>query len=318
MKWGLIGYGEITPCFISSLLEIKGQEINAIASKSKYYELRDNANLKNINVFDTYEEIYNSVDIEVVYICTTNNLHKENVINCLKSGKHVLCEKPLGVCQQDVYEMIEASKTTNKFLMEGMWTRFLPAYQKFIELIKEGIIGKPNFASVDFGFFSTWGNERRLLNRDLYGGALLDNTDYNLFACVDIFNSIPIEVNSIATYSDTGVENKCSINLKFIEGGIAHCFSSFVQQTQQDAIVYGTRGWIKLKEFWHCQEIEISKNNSQPVILKLPYISSGFYHEIQEVISCIKDGKIESSYIPHSLSIDIASIIDKIFDQIKA
>lgn len=317
MKWGLVGYGEITPHFIKSLLAIDGQEIDAIASISKHDELAKKTEFKGIDIYDDYNLLYDNSDIEIVYISTTNNLHKDIVIKCLRSGKHVLCEKPLGICKDDVSEMVATSKECKKFLMEGMWTRFLPAYKKFISLIKGGTIGIPQFAIIDFGFYSTWGNERRLLNKDLCGGSLLDNTDYNIFACIDIFNSLPSEFNSLATFSETGVENKCSINLKFPNGGMAQIFSSFVQQTNQDAIVYGSIGSIKLKEFWHGQEIELNINDQQTKNIKLPFRSSGFYHEIQDVISCINANKLESSIIPHSLSISIASIIDEIFEQIK-
>src|SRR6185437_15767424 len=109
-------------------------------------------------------DLLNDPDTETIYVCTTNNLHKENVLNALTAGKNVLCEKPLGVCKSDVEEMIFEARSQNTFLMEGMWTRFLPGYRYFKKLLESGVIGDVRFARIDFGFRSDWGVERRLKN----------------------------------------------------------------------------------------------------------------------------------------------------------
>jgi len=96
-------------------------------------------------------------ELDIVYICTTNNLHKENVLRALEAGKHVLCEKPMGISKMDVEHMINVAKMQGRFLLEGMWTRFLPAYKHFKQLLFEQAIGTINFLRVDFGFFSDWG-----------------------------------------------------------------------------------------------------------------------------------------------------------------
>lgn len=317
MIWGILGYGEISPVFIESLLSMKENTLNCIASVSKHHELKKTNKYSDTIIYSNYRDLYINTDIDIIYIATTNNLHKDNVINAINAGKHVLCEKPIGVCKSDTIEMIKCAKKNNRFLMEGMWTRFLPAYREFIRLIRSGAIGKPTITLIDFGFFSHWGSERRLLNKDLFGGAVLDNTDYNIFAAIDIYNSLPVSIKAFADYAHTGVENKCSIILKFPCGELAHLFSGFVVETNQDAIVYGEYGSITLKKFWRCTEIVVNLKGQKPNIYKIPYTSTGFVHEIDEVLKCINEGKIESQTIPHQLSIDVAGIMDEVLSQIR-
>ena len=121
--------------------------------------------------------------------------------------------------------------------MEGMWTRFLPSYRKFIELLKGNIIGKPKFLKADFGFFNNWPEYRRLLKPELFGGTLLDNADYNIFLSQDVFGEYPSEINAQATFASTGVENACSILLKYPSGGMAQLFSSFRCKTKQESVI---------------------------------------------------------------------------------
>jgi predicted dehydrogenase len=317
MNWGVIGYGEISPVFIDSLLSLRNNNLKCIASVSKHLELKKTNKYSDTIIYSNYKDLYENTCIDIVYIATTNNLHKENAIDALNAGKHVLCEKPIGVCKSDTIELIECARKNNMFLIEGMWTRFLPAYREFIRLIRSCVIGKPTMSLIDFGFFSHWGSERRLLNKDLFGGAVLDNTDYNIFAAIDIFNSLPVSIKALADYAHTGVENKCSIILKFPCGGLAHLFSGFVVETNQDAIVYGEYGSITLKKFWRSTDIVVNLKGQQPLIYHIPYLSTGFVHEIEEVVKCITEGKIESPIIPHQLSIDVAGIMDEVLCQIR-
>jgi predicted dehydrogenase len=312
MNWGVIGFGEITPSFIESILALEGQNLFAIASKSKFKFLREKKIYSEAIIYSEYQHIYNDPNIDIVYVSTTNNLHKENVLFSLRSDKHVLCEKPLSKSKEDTLEIIRTAKQHNKFLMEAMWTRFLPAYKEFITLIKNGAIGSPKMAFIDFGFLSTWGPERRLLNKKLFGGAILDNTDYGIFLCIDIFGGLPKKIHAVGHFSKTEVEDMCGILLSFPGGEIAHLFSSFTLKTNQDAIVYGDKGNIIFKEFWHGTKIILQQDGKEPVCFDIPSRYTGFFHEIEETSKCIENGFIESSIIPHQLSVDVAGIMDEV------
>jgi len=311
MTWGIIGYGEIATSFIDGLIFVEEQRLCAIASISKYQYLISENKHTNAKIYSNYTDLLNDSNIDIVYICTTNNLHKENVIAALRAGKNVLCEKPLAVCKSDVEEMVLEAQKQNKFLMEGMWTRFLPAYQHFKTLLKSNTLGKVNFVRVDFGFYSNWGKERRLKNKDLYGGTLLDNADYNIFLCQDVFIDKPSKLSAFARKSETNVEDMCGVMLQYPTGAIAQLFSSFQQKTRQEALIYGEKGYIHLTEYWHgtLVELVIDENHKK---WEFPFKRNGFEFEIMEVVNCIKNGRIESNIIPHKTSIDVAEIMDEI------
>lgn len=316
MKWGIIGFGKIAPAFIEGLLQVEGQHLTAIASISGCEQLVGQRKYPHAKIYCSYTDLVNDPDVEIVYICTTNNLHKENVMAALNAGKHVLCEKPLALCKTDATALFLMAEEKKLFLMEGMWTRFLPSYRRFKDLLANDEIGKINYVNVDFGFYSDWGDERRLMNKALNGGAILDNTDYGVFLCQDVFGSLPKKVNAFARFTHTGVEDMCAVTFQYEDGAMAQLFSGFKQQTRQDALIYGEKGHIKLTEFWHGTVLELSKDRIQ-YRWEDPLISTGFEFEIREVVSCIKNGKIESKLITHAMSLDVAKLMDLIIDQVK-
>jgi|AntAceMinimDraft_17_1070374.scaffolds.fasta_scaffold31539_3 predicted dehydrogenase len=316
MNWGIIGYGEITPSFIEGLFATKNGKLVGIASISSYEYLKKKKLYKDVQIFKSYEELVNLSDIDIVYISTTNNLHFENSELVITNNKHLLCEKPLTHTFDQTKHLINLARKNKVFLMEGMWTRFLPSYRKFIELLNDNIIGIPKLLKADFGFLNNWSEHRRLLNPKLFGGTLLDNADYNIFLSQDVFKEYPIKINAQATFASTGVEDTCSILLKYPSGGMAQLYSSFQCETKQEAIVYGEKGYIELKEYWHGTKIVLSLGNELKSF-KYPHIANGFEYEIESVEKAIKEGKIEDDLLTHSESEDVAKIIDDVKNLIK-
>jgi len=311
MNWGIIGYGEIAPSFIEGLEAAKVGRLAGIASISSYEFLKRKELYEDIIVFQKYSDLIESSNIDILYVSTTNNLHFENAKAVLNSGKHLLCEKPLTPSPKQTGELIDIAKENNVFFMEGMWTRLIPSYRKFIEILNSGEIGKPKLLKADFGFLNNWPKSRRLLNPDLFGGTLLDNADYNIFLSQDVFREFPIEISAQATFADTGVEDACSILLKYPSGGMAQLYSSFRCKTKQEAIIYGEDGFIELKEYWHGTEIVLNKGktvDSQEYLHK----ANGFEYQIEAVEESIAKGELENKVIPHHTSLEVALIIEEI------
>lgn len=316
MNWGVIGYGEIAPKFVEGLLAVEQQELRGIASRTKHRQLTERNTYPGVQIYSDYSDLLNDPDIDIVYVCTINNLHKENVLNALRVGKHVLCEKPMGVCQADVKEMILEARNQNKYLIEGMWTRFLPGYKHFKQLLEDGIIGDVGFARIDFGFRSDWGPERRLKNGGQFGGTILDNADYGIFLSQDVFRQIPASISTIVRTCETGVEDMCGVMLQYPNGSISQLFSSFELETRQEALIYGRKGYFHLKPFWNGTVIALN-NAAGEQYWEFPFRRNGFEYEIEEVANCIRDRQIESNVVPHHTSIEIAGIMDKIIGQSK-
>jgi len=152
INWGIIGLGKMANKFAHDLLLSERAVLHSVASrdieKAKSFSLKFNS----INYYDSYDELANNPEIDIVYIATPHSFHFENTMMCLKKGKSVLCEKPLGVNSKEVEIMQKEAKSRNLFLMEGIWTRFIPATEKLIELLNEKVIGNVLFIRADFGF----------------------------------------------------------------------------------------------------------------------------------------------------------------------
>ena len=150
IKWGIVGPGSIAKKFAKAVKNVEGAELFAVASRS-YERSKEFAEEFDIpNVFGSYEEMANCDEIDAVYIATLHPFHKPCSEIFLNAKKHVLCEKPVCVNAKEARELFECAKKNNVFLMEAMWTRFLPAIQEAVKIAKSGEIGEIRGVSADF------------------------------------------------------------------------------------------------------------------------------------------------------------------------
>lgn len=312
MKWGVIGYGRFAPKFLASLGEIKTEQVVALATRSGADRAKED--YPNARIYKDYNEMYMDPEVEIVYVATTHNFHKQHVLHALENGKHVICEKPMGLTSDDATEMIEKAMEKNLFLMEGLWSRYLPAYRKMMHEISEGVIGTPKVFTANFCFEQQFGPERRLLNKDLAGGALYDLGVYPISFALDIFDGLPHRAASVAEMTETGVDGTVHIMMEFENGGVAHLFCSILMSGDQRAIIFGTKGRIEMETFWKMEgyNVIIGEEVREE---KVPYVSTGYYHEIQHALECIKNGDISPKLFSHNDSLLNAEIVDEIKDR---
>ena len=173
-NWGIIGLGKIAHQFALDILKTENAKLWAVASRSKQKAINFADEFKIPNAYGNYEEMLDCKDLDVVYIATPHSLHCENSILFLDHGIPVLCEKPFAINSKQVDQMILASRGRGVFLMEAMWTRFLPMINNMLKLIMDGVIGDVVNVKADFGFKANFNPTSRLFDPKLGGGALLD------------------------------------------------------------------------------------------------------------------------------------------------
>lgn len=315
MNWGFLGFGKIARKFLESLKAVDGQVPYAFASRSNASSLR--SEFPEVSVYSTYDELLADDNIDVVYISTTHNSHCQNAIDALNAGKHVLCEKPMGISCTEVLKMIEAAQTKDRFLMEAMWMRFLPAYREAIAKVKAGEIGQVKYVTANFGFRSEEKliKDGRLLNPDLAGGALFDVGVYPLTIVSDLFGWKPLDFRVDATMSETGVDETIQIQFDFGNAQIAQVGASIVLDTNKEACIYGEKGSVKIPMFWRAESYQIIKGHDVQNF-EAPMISNGYAHEIMEVAMCINQGKTESDLFRHNDSLMSAKLVEHILSTI--
>ena len=316
IKWGLLGTGKIAHKFAADLRLVQQAELTAVASRSIEKAARFGAEFHAVKYYGTYLKLANDPEIDVVYISTPHVFHCENTLMCLKAGKSVLCEKPMGMNAREVGAMIREAKSSNLFLMEALWTRFIPATEKLIEVIEKGVIGEIINLQSDFGYAAGYDPNSRLFNKKLGGGALLDIGLYPAYLSL-LLMGMPDKIKASAVFTGSGVDASCAFHFGYENGAHADLVATLQENTPIEALIKGTKGSINMhKRFHHSEKLTVTEFGKSPEILNMPYLGNGYFHEIQEVINCLQNHQIQSSKMPHSMSMDLITILDKIRKEI--
>jgi predicted dehydrogenase len=230
INWGILGLGHIAEKFASDLQLSESSVLQGVASRdiNKAKQFGDKYNP--INYYGSYTELAEDPSIDVIYIATPHTLHFENTMMCLKNGKSVLCEKPMGMNSDEVKIMSEYAKRSNLFLMEGLWTRFIPATEKLLELLDNKEIGDLVMVRADFGFNAPFNPESRVFNRNLGGGSLMDVGIYPVYLSLLTLGN-PSAISATSEFTETGVDANCSMSLEYNNKAMSILESSIVSQT---------------------------------------------------------------------------------------
>ena len=312
IKWGIIGLGNIANKFAHDINLHSDSILYGVASrnieKAENFKEKHNA----VRAFGSYEELAKCADIDVIYIATPHVFHYENTMMCLREGKSVICEKPMSMNSRQSKEMIDLAKSKNLFLMEALWTRFIPATIKVLELIKNNEIGEIITIKSDFGFNAKSRTKNRLFENKLGGGSLLDIGIYPIFMSL-ILLGIPENFVASAIINDDNIDTNFNATFNYGNNVEAFLESTFEEQTPIETLIIGEKGIIKLHNPFHFSEkITLSRIGSPDEVFDLSYVGNGYYHEIEEVVNCLKSGKTESEKLPLSFSLSLISLLDEI------
>ena len=311
-NWGIIGLGKIAELFANDLKLLPDARLFAVASRSQQKAELFAKKFDVLHTYGCYEDIVKNKDLDIIYIATPHSLHCENTIMCLKNKIAVLCEKPLAINSAEVKRMISCSEENNTFLMEAMWTRFLPSIEKVLELLKKKVIGNIQLIRADFGFKAPKDKYNRLFNINLGGGSLLDVGIYPVFFSL-LTMGMPSVIEATANIGPTGVDESCGITLKNNNGQIASLFSSIVARTGIEAEIIGDNGRILLhSEFYRPTILSVIHQDGAIESIEPQYKGSGFTYEASEVMHCLEKGYIESKKMSHNLSLQLMEVLDKI------
>lgn len=317
IRWGILGPGTIAEKFATGLKAIPDAEITAVGSR-----VLQRANTF-ADVFDisqrhgNYADLAHNPEVDVIYVATPHPFHKECAILCLEAGKAVLCEKPLTVDAEQAEEMIAVARKHKQFLMEAMWTRFLPVIVEVRKWLADGTIGEPRLLTADHGsrkVLSAEVLEGRLFSPELGGGGLLDVGVYTVALAYMVFGA-PSQITSLAHIGQTNVDEQASILLGYDAGQIANLFCAIRTETSKEARIIGTKGTIHIPEFWQATSATLTRTGKKPVHIEIPFENNGFEYQMIEVIDCMRGGKLESDVMPLDESLSIMKTMDTIRSQ---
>ncbi|TDQ41178.1 Gfo/Idh/MocA family protein [Aureibacillus halotolerans] len=315
IKWGIMGPGGISRKFASDLVQSPEAELVAVGSRSLERSERFAEEFNVTRSYGSYEEFVQDPDMEIVYIGTLHPMHKECIRLCIEAGKAVLCEKPFVMDQQEAEEIIQLAKEKNIFLMEAMWTRYLPAVVQARQWIEEGRIGEVQSLTANFGFNAGWNPGSRLLDKSLGGGALLDAGIYPVSFASMVFGQQPDRILSSAHIGETGVDEHFSAIFEY-EGGRTAVLKSAVRlNLSNDAFIYGTKGHIHLPNFLFGPGATLNGPNGVTVECKDNRSLNGYIYEAEAAMKYLREGKKESVIIPQEETIAIMGTLDALRKQ---
>lgn len=309
IRWGILAPGSIAHRFASGLEVIPDAELIAVGSRSK--ERAD----KFADEFDiphrhgSYADLVNDPDVDAIYVSTLNSFHKDCTILCLEAGKAVLCEKPFAINAEQVREMIACARENKQFLMEAMWTRFIPIIVKVREWLAEGAIGEPRMLTAYFGYRGRVNPEGRLFNADLGGGGLLDVGVYTIAMAYMVFGA-PSTIASLGHIGETNVDEQAAMLLGYDAGQMALLSCAVRTSIPEEARIMGTEGSIQIPNFWHSTSATLHAAGKEPEHVEMPFKANGYENEAIEVMRCLREGKLESDVMPLAESLSIMETMD--------
>lgn len=316
VNWGIIGIGKIANKFASDLLLSEKAILHGVASKNRAKAKAFSIKYNTITYYNAYEALAKDPVIDIIYIATPHTFHFENTMMCLKYGKAVLCEKPLGMNADEVKIMLKEAKSKQLFLMEAMWTRFIPATEKLIQLLSENAIGKITSVKADFGFKADPNPATRIYNKQLGAGSLLDIGIYPIYLSLLVLG-LPKVIKAMARMTSTEVDSFCSMQFDYHNNAEAHLESTIEEDTPTEATIVGTKGTIKLhSRFHHSKKITLYQNGVITEEFEMKNEGNGYIYEIEEVNNCLQNQLIENQKHPHSMSLDLITLIDKVRSKI--
>ncbi|WP_165443935.1 Gfo/Idh/MocA family protein [Lachnoclostridium sp. Marseille-P6806] len=348
-RWGIIGAGAIVRRFTKGLSALEDVCIYGVAGRrrepaERFAEELRSRGADEVRLFDTAEALVSDPAVDVVYIGAPNDAHAPLCRLALEHGKHVLCEKPFALNERQTRELTELAEKKGLFLMEAMWSRYLPAIRRAKEIAESGGIGKISHIRASFGWHNPSVNAaQRLFDPKQGGGALLDVGVYPINFALNFMGRFPDEIRAYASVGATGVDETNDIEFLYHEDGGRDVLCQISSSTRCDI---GTEGcisgeygelrfpvhWAPDHFFWKHPKPEIpdaaeriyallpdGTPNAKPLLTEedfvtervdCPFIENGFEYEAMEVMSCLRGGRTESPLHPMEETARIMAMLD--------
>ncbi|MEO1135733.1 MAG: Gfo/Idh/MocA family oxidoreductase [Pseudomonadota bacterium] len=343
LRFGVIGTGAMAAAMMPAMRLSREVDVVAVASGN---DARARAFAETHGIRDVYGEagvMLREQTIDAVYIANATGKHSETAIAALLAGKHVLCEKPFALTAVEGEKVLAAARESGKLFMEGLWTHFLPAYQRVHALVRDAAVGEPKHLTAAYGYPTTPELRPRLFRRD-DGGVLLDVAVYPISLALRLLGPVA-DVTAIVTRNQERIDTDAAIQLRHENGGVSQLSASFDTLTSNTAVLSGRRGAVTIPApVFGAEQVIVetaaprgpaddagasSKFKAAlkqvPILRKLksalgggehhPYGRDQYLPQLTHFLSLIAAGKTESDIASHALSLDTLRVLDRIREQ---
>lgn len=297
IRWGIVSTGRIAHQFVQDFAYVEQGEIVSVTSRTAENAQAFAAEYDIDTIHPTCEALCEDPNVDAIYIATPHTFHVDNTLAAVAAGKAVLCEKPITINSADCSRIATAARDCSVYVMEAMWTWFLPAIREAKRWVDEGRIGQLVQIKVDFGYPQLpYSPDRREYDARLGGGALLEMGIYPVALLWLMLGRQPRTLNVVSRHAPNGVEDDVTAILDY-GGCIASIGTSFRCKLQNWAYLVGEDGYIAIPDFWRASECFLFELDERKDQFSDERSSNGLNYEIQAVIDDLLEGKIESSVV---------------------
>ena len=321
--WGLIGPGRIAHQFADAVHQLPGSRLALVygrdLARAEAFAAQWTRDGSAPRCTADLQALLGDAGLDAIYIATPHAQHGAFIEACLAAGKPVLCEKPLVPHLAEGQRLVALAQTRNVFLMEAVWTRFLPIYQVVQDWLRAGVLGRVTHLQSAFCFAAPYDADSRLFSPALAGGSLLDLGIYNLTMTRWVLQQAlglcpePHSIQASGVIAPTGVDLRVAATLNF-PGGIASQFTCGFDSCADNSLrIFGEHGVISVgPNFSAASEASLLLKGEEAQRVVRPLRFNGFEGEIEEAQACIRGGLIESPTMSHADSLATLGWMDEI------
>jgi predicted dehydrogenase len=310
VRWGIMGTGGIAGAFAADLALTDSGVVAAVGSRSQASAdaFADRLGIERRHA--SYEDLATDPDIDAVYVATPHPMHHNNALLALHAGKPVLVEKPFTMNADEARELVKVARDNNVFLMEAMWTRFLPGIRRVRELA--GGIGDIVTVTADHGQWFAEDAEHRLFAPALGGGALLDLGVY-VVSFASMVLGRPDRIVSMIDPAFTGVDGQTSMIFGYESGAQAVLTCTLRAKSPTRATIVGTDGRIEIDgSFYGPAAVTLTPRIGEPTVIPSVHEGRGLRHQADEVALRLAAGEPESPLMPLDETVSIMETMDTV------
>ncbi|GAA1264757.1 Gfo/Idh/MocA family oxidoreductase [Sphaerisporangium rubeum] len=312
LRWAVIGTGGIAKAFCEDLRLTGTGTLVAVGSRTSARAEAFAAETGASRSYGDQAEMLAADDIEAVYVATPHTGHKDAALAAIEAGKAVLVEKPFTINRAEAEEVVKAARARGVFLMEAMWTRFLPHMVRVRELLAQGRLGDVRLVNAEHGVWFPFDPAHRLFDPALGGGALLDLGIYPVSLLSMVFGT-PDSVVSSTQFGATGVDGHTSVVTGYAGGRQGVAVTTMEAFLPNRASIAGTEARIDIDPWWYRPtSFTLTGRTGAVERYEWPVPGNGLRFQAEEVARRVREGALESPVLTLDETCEIMGTMDEI------
>lgn len=308
---GIIGTGRIAARFLEESRYVSGINVSAIYNPHiesvLWFAKNNNIDIDGPMILtDDSDAFFGAVD--AVYIAAPHETHQEYIRMALDKGRHVLCEKPIGLNKSDITELLSIARTKGLVCMEAIKTAYCAGFKKIEDIVRSGAIGKVRDVEAAFSKIGA-ASGREMWGRS--GGSFTELASYCLLPVMKLLGTEVKDVHTYSVESPLGTDSYTKMMITY-EDGVATIKTGLGVKTEGELLVAGDDGYIRVPSpWWLTKRIEVHHENPNQVeVYEEEFAGGGLRYEIEAFVQCINNSGMDKK-ITDEESIWLSSMMEQ-------